>query len=246
MNCIIIEDEDDAAASLENQLVRSPHVVHVLAKIDSVEEAVPWLRENQTDLIFLDVQLGDGLGFEIFDHVQLTTPVVFTTSYDRYMTKAFELNSISYLLKPVMPEQLHTALAKYDRLYPSVTALPEKIAQLQPGYQQRFLVRDGNHYTPLFEKDIAWFYVQNKHYLFVVTRDRKQYLYDSTLELLEQRLDPRLFFRINRQYIVSADAVKQVSPHDNYRLRLEMTPSCKEEMLVSRHRLVEFRDWLDT
>lgn len=246
MNCIIIEDEDDAAASLENQLVRSTHIVNVLAKIDSVEEAVPWLQENKTDLIFLDVQLGDGLGFEIFDHVQLTTPVIFTTSYDQYMTKAFELNSISYLLKPVMPEQLKSALDKYQRLYPSVNAFQEKILQLQSGYQQRFLVRDGNHYTPLFEKDIAWFYVQNKHYLFVVTKDRKQYLYDSTLELLEQRLDPRLFFRINRQYIVGADAVKQVSSHDNYRLKLEMDPPCKEEILVSRHRLVEFRDWLDT
>jgi two-component system response regulator LytT len=245
MDCIIIEDEGKAVKRLEAQLQLMDRDVHVSARLDSVEDAVSWLGNNHTDLIFLDIQLGDGLGFEIFDHVQVRTPVIFITSYDEYLSRAFEVNSISYLLKPIILDDLKTALEKFSFLHEGNRSINERIIQMNQHYQRRFMVKKGNSSKPISVNDVAYFYIQNKHFLFLVMKDKTQYLYDSSLELLEKRLDPKIFFRINRQCIISADIVKEVSIYDNSRLRIETEPLFKIEMIVSRHRITEFRAWLD-
>jgi two-component system response regulator LytT len=246
MNCIIIEDSVNAVERLENQLELTGHELDIIARLDSVEEAVPWLKNNHTDLIFLDIQLGDGLGFEIFDHIQITTPVIFTTSYDHYLMRAFEVNSISYLLKPISLDGLKAALNKYALLYPGNTSINAQIAPLNRDYQERFLVKNGSLFQPIELKDMAFFYVENKRFLFAVTKSKQQYLYDSTLEILEQRLDPKKFFRINRQCIISFDMVQKVSVYDDgRRLKIEIDPGYKTEMIVSRQRVAEFKSWLN-
>ncbi len=246
MNCIIIEDEDMAVERLEDQLGQTGHDVKVIARIDSVKQAVSWLQENHADLIFLDVQLGDGLAFEIFDHVQVRTPVIFTTSYDQYMTRAFEVNSLSYLLKPAKVESLKLAIDKYHFLEKQGAAINEKILPFHNQHQKRFLVRSGSLSQPIFADDIAYFYVQNKRFLFINTKNKQQFLYDSTLEILEQRLDPERFFRINRQFIINIDIVRQLQAFDNKgRIKLETEPANKEEMIVSISKALEFKNWLD-
>jgi two-component system, LytTR family, response regulator LytT len=245
MDCIIIEDEGKAIKRLEQQLESSGYQMQISARLYSVQEAVYWLTNNHTDLIFLDIQLGDGLGFEIFDHVQVKTPVIFTTSYEEYITRAFDVNSISYLLKPVILDDLKSALDKYHFLYDSNQPLNEKIIPLNQDYQHRFLVRSAHSLKPISIEDVAYFYLQNRHFL-LVTKDRQQYLYDSTLEILEQRLDPKKFFRISRQCILNAGIIKEVNSYDNGRLKIETDPICKDEMIVSRYRVAEFRAWLNS
>jgi two-component system response regulator LytT len=248
MVCIIIEDENKAAQNLKAQLQRLPKPVAVDAIIDSVEEAVQWLQNNKTDLIFMDVQLGDGIAFEIFDHVQVRTPIIFTTSHDHYITKAFEVNSISYLLKPLIFEGLALAMEKYYFLYEKEEVQNDKLIQFNEDFQKRFIVKKGrNMQSIILESEIAWFHVVNKHYLFIVTRNNQQYLYDSTLEILEKRLDPRSFFRINRHCIMGLESVKQVvNINDNSRrIKIETIVESKEEMIVSRHRVTEFKSWIN-
>ena len=248
MNCIIIEDENKAAKNLQHQLQSLATSIDVLAVLDSVEESVHWLQHHQTDLIFMDIQLGDGLAFEIFDHVQVKTPIIFTTSYDQYLAKAFEVNSISYILKPVMQESLVSAIEKYNFLYEKGVTQNEKVISLNQDYQQRFMVKKGNNTLPVIPiEDVAWFYVHNKHFLFLVTKDKQQYLYDSTLEILEQRLDPKRFFRINRHCIMSADSIKQATNATDNSRRIFITtePESKEDMIVSRNRVSDFKQWLN-
>lgn len=245
MNCIIIEDEGKAIKRLEQQLESSGYQMQISARLYSVQDAVYWLTNNTTDLIFLDIHLGDGLGFEIFDHVQVKTPVIFTTSYDEYMTRAFDVNSISYLLKPVILDDLKAALDKYHFLYENKEPINEKIIPLNQEYQHRFLVRSAHSLKPISIEDVAYFYLQNRHFL-LVTKDRQQYLYDSTLEILEQRLDPKKFFRISRQCILNVGIIKEVNSYDNGRLKIETEPTSKDEMIVSRYRVAEFRTWLNS
>ena len=246
MDCIIIEDEGNAAERLENQLSLTGYDINVLTKIDSVEEAVPWLKNNNTDLIFLDIHLGDGLGFEIFDHVQVATPVIFTTSYDQYMARAFEVNSISYLLKPIVLENLIMALDKYKYIQTANTTINQQLVKLHLGYQQRFLVKNGSFFIPINMQDVAFFHVQDKRFVIIHTKGGQQHLFDSTMEILEQRLDPSIFFRINRQFIISYDTIQQISVYDTKgRLKLITEPTHKEEMIVSRYKAPEFRNWLN-
>jgi two-component system response regulator LytT len=248
MDCIIIEDENKAAKNLQNLLQSLDTSINVLAVLDSVEESVHWLQHNKTDLIFMDIQLGDGIAFEIFDHVQIITPIIFITSYDQYWAKAFEVNSISYILKPVMRESLVAAIAKYSFLYEKDLNQNEKMITLNQDYQQRFMVKKGNSALPVIPiENVAWFYVHNKHFLFLFTKDKQQYLYDSTLEILEQRLDPKKFFRINRHCIMAAESIKQVSntADNSRRILITTDPESKDEMIVSRNRVADFKLWLN-
>jgi two-component system response regulator LytT len=248
MNCIIIEDGQEAAEYLEFQLKRVNMAVDVLAKIGSVKDAVSWLKHHQTDLIFLDIQLRDGLSFEIFDHVQVNTPVVFTTSYDQYAIKAFEVNSISYLLKPIKLYHLKAAVEKFIQLKEHSLMPPafnSRITPLVQDHQKRFLLESGNTYKYIQVEDIAYFRVQSGRYLIIVTRDGQQHLYENTLERLEQRLDPISFFRINRQFIINIDAIKHMESYDSRRIKIEITPECKDEVIVAMTKMIEFKDWLN-
>lgn len=245
MKCIIIEDEDHAALYLEKQLQACTGDIEIEARLDTVEDAVNWLMHHKTDLIFLDIQLGDGLSFEIFDHIQIYTPIIFTTSYDKYAIRAFEQNSISYLLKPIKQSDLSASLEKYRNLYPvNQPALNQQYAVLNQSYQEKFIVQSGSVMTILYAKDIAYFRLQNKRYLFIVTTDNRQYMYDSTLEVLEQRLNPAGFFRINRQFIVHRPSILQMKSLDRGRLLLMTQPESKEEMVVSIGRVKAFKEWI--
>jgi DNA-binding LytR/AlgR family response regulator len=245
MNCIIIEDGRDAAEYLEHQIRETVQPIEVIAKIGSVKDSISWLKNNHTDLIFLDIQLSDGISFEIFDNVQVNTPVIFTTSYDQYAIQAFELNSISYLLKPVKSESLRLALEKYGQLYPQKADFNDKVTPLQQEYQRRFYVESGNSIKSIPIEDVAYFRVQSGRHLIIVTHDGQQFLYENTLERLELRLDPIKFFRINRQFIIHIDAIHQMTNYDSRRIKVETVPECKDELLVAMTKMQAFREWLD-
>lgn len=245
MNCIIIEDSSGSLEHLENQLKRLEQNVNILARIDTVEGALMWLgNNNNADIIFMDIQLGDSLSFEIFDHTEVDTPVIFTTSYDEYAIKAFEVNSIAYLLKPIKLNELQQAVNKYEHLYEKGERINQRILGLQQGYQERFLVRTGNMMKPLQAEDIAYFTISNRRHVLIVQRHKQQFVIDITLELLEQRLNPNHFFRINRQYIINAHSVKGVMPAENGKLKLTLDPPAKEEVIVGRERAMAFKKWI--
>lgn len=243
MNCVIIEDEPNAAAHLEYMLGRCNRDVKVMARLETVKSAFLWLKQNNPDLIFLDVQLGDDLSFSIFQNLQVTTPVIFTTSYEEYAVKAFDLNSIAYLLKPVLEDELRSALDKYDQLYAQRPSY-EVLGKLVQPFQKRFLVQAGSLIQSIPAEEIAFFFVQNRH-LFITTRSGEQFLFDSTLEAIENRLDPEQFFRINRQYIVSIHAIDKMFNYSRGRVKLITDPAPKEDMIVSIDRAAEFKSWLN-
>lgn len=251
MNCIIIEDEKHAIKHLENELAQTGFEVVVQARLNSIVDAVKWLSENQTDLIFLDVQLSDGISFEIFDHIRVRTPVIFTTSYDQYVTKAFDVNSISYLLKPVDTDNLKLALQKFEFLYHPETddeaslSVNDKMQVLHTGPQKRFLVSMGSKLLSVPAEDVAYFRVENKRFVILTTRSRQQYLIDTSMEMLEKRVAPENFFRINRQYIIRIDAIKDMQRIDNGRIRIEAEPAVKEDLVVSGDRASDFKAWLN-
>jgi DNA-binding LytR/AlgR family response regulator len=244
MNCIIIEDSRGALEHLENQLTQLEQGIEILARIDTVEDALLWLGNNTTDIIFMDIQLGDSLSFEIFDHIEVTTPVIFTTSYDAYAIKAFEVNSIAYLLKPVKLKELQQAVNKYEHLYEEGVRINNRVIGLRQGYQERFLVRTGNIMMPLQAENIAYFTISNRRHVLIVLKDKQQFVIDITLELLEQRLNPKDFFRVNRQYIISMPSVKEVIPGENGKLKLILDPAPKEDVTVARERAVAFKAWM--
>ncbi len=244
MDCIIIEDSQGALEHLENQLNQLVQKVNILARIDTVDDALLWLCENKADIIFMDIQLGDNLSFEIFDHIEVITPVVFTTSYDEYAIKAFEVNSIAYLLKPIKLKELQQAVNKYEHLYEKGEMINQRVVGLQQGYQERFLVHTGNMMKPLEAGSIAYFTISNRRHVLIVQKDKQQFVIDITLEMLEQRLNPDHFFRINRQYIISAHAVKGVTPIENGKLRLTLDPPPKEDVIVGRERAPVFKAWM--
>jgi len=247
MNCIIVEDGQEAAEYLEYQLGGVNTPVKIAARLGSVKDTIDWLRHHHTDLIFLDIQLSDGLSFEIFDHVQVNTPVIFTTSYDQYAIKAFEVNSISYLLKPVKLDNLKAAIDKFIQLKDKMTLPPfnSRVMPLQQEYQKRFLIESGTTYRYLQVEEIAYFRVQSGRYLIIVAKDGQQYLYENTLERLEQRLDPVRFFRINRQFIINIESIKHMESYDSRRIKIDTNPDCKDELIVAMTKVVEFKDWLN-
>lgn len=243
MKCIIIEDEDYAANYLAQQLKACNTAIEIEAIIDTVEGAVAWLSVHKTDLIFSDIQLGDGISFEIFDHLIINTPIIFTTSYDKYAIKAFEQNSIAYLLKPFNKNDLKKALDKYQTLFQVSETINATINTLHTSYQYKFMVQFGNALQTVLADDVAYFLLQNKRYLFIVTQANNQFMYNSSLELLETRLNPQQFFRINRQHIINKNIITQVEQLDRGRMLLHTKPQSKEEFVVSIGRAKAFKEW---
>lgn len=241
MNCIIVEDEHNAADHLEYMLKRINPEIEVLAKLDSIKESVKWLSQNQTDLIFLDVQLGDGISFNIFDQIEILTPIIFTTSYHEYAIEAFKLNSIAYLLKPIDEKELAGALDKYDR-FNSPSSM-QALARAINKYQKKFLVESGNTIHSFTDEDIAFFMVQNRH-VFIILHDGLQLVFNATMDAVEQRLSPDDFFRINRQFIINRSAISRMTTETRGRVKIETNPLSKEEMVVSVDRASAFKEWL--
>jgi two-component system LytT family response regulator len=255
MRVLIIEDEPLAAARLEEMVKRCDPSVTIAGRCDSVKESVGWLGSNsQPDLIFLDVQLGDGLSFEIFDRVVVDCPVIFTTAYDAYAIDAFRLNSISYLLKPIKQDELETAIAKYRASpYFSGEQLPVRQQQiafdmvrqmLTSQYKKRFMVKTGQHIRSIATDELLCFYSMEKA-TYAMVQGGRTVLLDYTLEQLEELLDPGRYFRISRKYIVSVDAIDDIITYSGSRLKLRIRNCPDDDVFVSRERVQQFKEWLN-
>jgi DNA-binding LytR/AlgR family response regulator len=248
MKAVIIEDEKLAADNLELMLHSIEAKIQILAKIESVRNAVKWLLSNSCDLIFLDIQLSDGNSFNIFDQVEVKTPVIFITAYDQYAIRAFKHNSIDYLLKPVNKDDLSLSLQKYHEYYqshqaPDFKKLLESIRN-PISYQERFLVSAGQKLKTIKTSEIAYFYVRTKG-VFLCTKEDKHYDINYTLENLEEMLDSKIFFRVNRQYIINIEVIENMLTVSKSRLKLELKPKPSEEVIVSVNNVQEFRLWLN-
>lgn len=251
MNVIIIEDEALAAEKLEGLIREIDPSVKVLAKPGSIKEATLWLSQFNADLIFLDIQLSDGISFSIFEQVSVGTPVIFTTAYDQYAIKAFQLNSIAYLLKPVRKAELEVAIKKYHSLKTAFSIDFESLlAQIQgkdPGYRKRFLIQIGQKIRKIESNEIAYFYILEKS-VYIKTFDNHSFPWDGSLESLEQTMDPGEFFRINRKYMVNMQAICGMTALSRGRIKLDLKPKTEEEFetIVSIDRSHAFRKWLNS
>lgn len=252
MNVLIIEDEPLAAQRLETLVVGLLDNVRVVAKIDSVKKSVHWLQKNETpDLILMDIQLADGISFLIFEQCEVKAPVIFTTAYDEYALKAFKVNSIDYILKPVDQADLANALRKLELLkniQPSRDVLMQSISQamsmLTKKYKERFVIKVGEHLKTVEVKNVLYFYSQEKT-TFCHTADNRNHILDFTLEQLEALIDPAEYFRVNRKYLVRGDSIRDIIAYTNSRLRLVLKDSQDGDIIVARERVQEFRHWLD-
>lgn len=251
MQYLIIEDEQPAAKRLSKLVNDRRPDWSIVEVIDSVSTAVNYLNNfEHPDLIFMDIQLSDGLSFDIFTKVDIKTPVIFTTAFDQYALKAFKVNSIDYLLKPIDPEELDRALNQYDRFISQdasidMAAVQKMISSFQQNeYKSRFLVKMGQALTYVELPDIAYFYAEDGVCL-LQTISGKKHVIDFTLDQLESKLDPSSFFRINRKFILELHAIRKIQTYFNSRLVLTLEPGHGEEIIVSRDRVASFKRWLD-
>jgi len=249
MDILIIEDEPLAAERLQNLLLESDKKFRIVKVTDSVEASVAWLKAaDAPDLIFMDIMLADGQSFEIFDYVDLQVPVIFTTAYDEFALQAFKVNSIDYLLKPVDPLLLKQALKKFHALVPDAEQIKKLVQSFLPSgrqeYKNRFLVKSGETYTPVVLTEIAFFSYEDK-LSFLYTNAGKRYMLDYSLDELETMLDPKLFFRLNRQYLSSFSAIKSVHNYFNSKLKVIVSPEVPDGIVVSKERAPALKIWLD-
>ena len=254
MNIIIIEDEKPAARLLKRKLEKLNFSAEIM--LHSVEESLEWFSKNQhPDLIFLDIQLSDGLSFEIFEKIEIKSAVIFTTAYDEYALRAFKLNSIDYLLKPIDEEDLEIAIAKFEsrfnkennnlldykadfnQIRKMLSNPSEKI------FKKRFTVKIGQHLKVISTDEIECFFSENKG-TYLHTFDNRNYLIESTLETLEQELDDKEFYRISRKFIVPLKSIKEILMYSNSRLKVVLPTYKEEDVIVSREKVADFKNWI--
>ncbi len=252
MRTLIIEDEQPAAKRLAKLLAEHCPSCEILAFLESVEAASEWLVSNPSpDLIFMDIQLADGLSFDIFSKTDVSAPVIFTTAFDQYTLRAFKVNSVDYLLKPIDPEELKKAIEKYYRLHKQHETFDrsgiEKMLKSvfkQQEYKERFLVKSGQHLNYVPVKEVAYFYSEDG-IAFAQCANGKKHIIEYTLDQLEEVLNPVDFFRINRQVIIRPEAIQKISTWFNSRLKLSLLPLNELNFVVSRDRVSDFKKWLD-
>lgn len=251
MRVIVIEDEKPSARRLQRLL--NSLGIEANTMLHSVKESVEWFQNNEhPDLIFLDIQLSDGLSFEIFDTIKITSPIIFTTAYDEYALQAFKLNSIDYLLKPIDEEELKAAVEQYKNRNPEKKAVTidfEDIKKmltnpLEREYKKRFSVKVGQHLKLINIDEIECFYSENKG-TYLYTTQGRNYLLDTTLEQLENELDPHTFFRINRKFFVNIHAIKDMISYTNSRLQIKLNSYKDHDVIVARERVKAFKEWLE-
>ncbi len=248
MNVVIIEDEPLAAEKLSRYLQKGSKDIKILEQLGSLDTAIPWIKEhgNRVDLYFMDVQLTDGLSFEIFEQVMIQKPVIFTTSFDEYAIDAFKVNSIDYLLKPITFTDVTRALKKLESLqhqFSHAQNLKPLIHQIsKKSYKNRFLVKVGNHIKSIPTEEIMAFFADGRD-VSLWLQNGKEYLIEYTLETLEELLDPKTFFRVNRSFIVSLRSIRDVMVYSNRRLKLSLDPAIKKEIVVSREKVGGFKKW---
>jgi DNA-binding LytR/AlgR family response regulator len=252
MTVLIIEDEPHAAERLEKLIREVLPSSKIVGTFDSVKKSVQWFKSNRSpEIVFMDIQLADGLSFSIFEQCEVNSPVIFTTAYDEYALKAFKVNSIDYILKPVDKDDLAKALTKLNTLSGSETstkALLDNIAQamqmLMKKYKSRFVIKVGEHLKTIDIESVRYFYSQDKT-TFCVTEENRNFILDYTLEQLEEMLDPGIFFRINRKYLLRSSSIQDIITYTNSRLKLVLKGSQDKDIIVARERVQEFKNWLD-
>ena len=249
INILIIEDEEPAANRLKKMVKELEPDANVLDNIISVNSAIAWFKQNPSpDLIFSDIQLSDGLSFDIFKNVEVQCPVIFITAYDQYAIDAFKVNSIDYLLKPIKKNDLQAAINKFKKLKRGEAILDinkvlEVFNQPKAGYKTRFIVRYGEHIKTIKIEDAAYFYTEDK-INFIITNEGRRYTIDYNLDALESTLDPKTFFRINRQFIISINAISEMFSYSKSRVLVKLNPPSKHETIVSTERSGDFKLWL--
>lgn len=250
MQILIIEDEPRAARQLETMLEACGFEYQLLAVIDSIEEAVHWFDNHQSpDLVFMDIQLADGLSFEIFQKTEVTAPIIFTTAFDQYAVEAFKVNSIDYLLKPIQQDDLDRALSKFTKTTKPTPVEPAILKQLlnsmmqQSSTRKGLLVKDGNRFVQLKVEDVLYFYSEESITFGITTA--KRYVIDETMDQLFDSLNQEVFFRINRGQIVAKSAIRKIDPYFNHRVKLIVENTMNQEFIVSRQRTSDFKDWMN-
>lgn len=249
MKCIIIEDEKIAAERLRKLILQTDSSIEILVVLQSVKKSVEWLNSNpHPELIFMDIQLADGLSFEIFEQTVFNTPVIFTTAYDEYALKAFKVNSIDYLLKPIDSMELKVAIDKFKEKRLTV-GYPQQVFdnilhKLTNNYKSKFVIKVGEHLKIFMVEEVQCFYSMEKA-TFLQNYQGRDYAISNSLDQLEEILDPSKFFRISRKYIVAFKAIKDIVGYSNSRLLLRLEANASDELIISRERVGQFKEWLE-
>jgi DNA-binding LytR/AlgR family response regulator len=251
MNVLIIEDEKPAARRLNRMLAALD--IEVQQMLHSVEESLNWLQNNEhPDLIFLDIQLSDGISFEIFDEIEVKSAIIFTTAYDEYALKAFKLNSIDYLLKPLDDEELEAAVNQFKKQFPKQSNVQVNMDDIRKllinpvdrKFKKRVSIKVGQHIKIIPIDDIECFYSENKS-TYIHTQEKRNFLLDNSLEYWQEQLDPEHFFRVNRTFIIHLNSIKDIIAYSNSRLKLVLHSYNEQEIIVSRERVKDFKNWID-
>lgn len=255
MRVIIIEDEKPAVEKLEQMLNRFDPEIEILARLASVEKSVAWLKEfsDQAELIFMDIKLSDGMSFDIFKQINVKIPIIFITAYNEYAIQAFKVNSIDYLLKPLNYEELQQSLEKIDSLRKNISTsddqlqykeLSRALNQLNRSYKTRFMIKIGEHIRSVKSENILLFFAEGRT-VYIITNKGKKYIIDFKLESLESSLDPDLFFRVNRSFILNINAIDDVLVYSNSRLKVLLNFDFNKEIIVSREKVGALKEWFN-
>jgi len=249
MKVLIVEDERPASQKLIRLLGEIDPGIEVMDVLRSVEETINWfLTHSNPDLVFMDIQLDDGICFEIFENCDIKAPVVFTTAYDAYSLKAFKVNSVDYLLKPVVKDELKNAIEKFKTVHRQTmdfAKIESFINGKQAKTKERFLIKIGEHYRSVQTTSINCFFIKERGY-FIKVDNGKKYAIDYSLDKVEQLVEARLFFRISRNFIINFSAIQDIVVYSSNRLKVILTNwTEKDEILVSRERIADFKEWMD-
>ena len=249
MQIVIIEDERLAAEKLKSQLLQIIPGAKILCTIESVEDAVNWFSANSApDLVFMDIQLDDGVSFEIFNEVNVESPVIFTTAYDKYAIQAFKVNSVDYLLKPIEKEALQSAINKFRKIYADKQSFEEKvklvIEQVSKQYKSRFFIKIGAKFHSIPVNEICCFFVEERS-TFLRTQNGKTFDLDDSLDRLQQKVDPEQFFRVNRNFLLNINCISDIISYSSNRLKINLCSNFESDIIVSRDKVSEFKDWMD-
>lgn len=252
MRILVIEDEHFAAKRMSSLIAENLPDAQLVKVLDSVEDSVHWLENNvQPSLIFMDIQLADGLSFQIFQKTKVSCPVIFTTAYDEYALDAFKVNSIDYLLKPIELTAFRRAIEKYQQYYQNNLeavnwkSVTSEIFSSKTKHKQRFLVKTGQAYSYLDVGDIKLIYSEDG-ITFALKSNKKKTIIDKTMDQVEASLDPMHYFRINRKYLVPINSINKIHPYFNSRLKLELDIAYENELIVSREKVGGFKEWVDS
>ena len=248
MKVLIIEDEPATARRLEKLLREIEVDLTVINVLDTVEDSISFFKSNESpDLVFMDIHLADGNSFEIFEQVPIQSPVIFTTAYDQYAIKAFKVNSIDYLLKPIKKEELINSLDKFKKIstpvIPDYSSIIKLLKEEKTNYLKRFVVKIGQVIKTIDLPEISYFIVDNKS-VYAILRENKRYLIDFTMEQLDQQLDPIQFFRINRSMIISYASISKMISYSKSRIKIDLNPPYIKDVITSTDRSGDFKEWL--